>query len=479
MSTHAADDWLTLEVLYFSAGLRSLVVSDDQRRNSAARPAELPDLERIGLDNDLELKPGDRVVDFARFDVQSTDAKNRSIFWLGIYGHAVDTVGDRGNFLGLGIWFGADRILRHQIVLESLAGTLDDLSGRLLDELQRRSVDLVGTLQKFRHQLNQTGCMARKSSEYGLASVDAAAVSRAYVRVPNEDSALIQVAGAMSMLVLPGGSAQPKPPSRILYLLGPELPKVPRRSWALYPDLAQLTGRYSTTDSLLESVLNSHLELREEIDRLREANGGLTASLDEERRKATTQKGALNEYQGKIEHLEADLDETKDRLATSERELRQERERTERTSAWHSIEQNTREPIGQSVAQGRGSAQKPASAKAQSHPTGDLSWEISQFRKTQDKYFSESSQYLRQMFDRLSDIPGAVNLTKSLVMVATITIACCFVLLCYLTYANLVQSSLPKAVEPRSGQNVPAGAWSPGATLSAPTREKPTADDDD
>lgn len=476
MNVPADDEWLTLEVLFFSAGLRSLVVSADPTHNPGVRPVGLPEIEQIGLDNDVELKPGDRVVDFARFEGPSADARRKSLYWLGIYCHAVDSVGDRSNFLGLGIWFEADRTLRHQLVLESLSATLDDLSGLHLGDLQRRSADLVTNLQKFRRELGRTGGIPIRSSQFGLANVETADVSRAYVRIPKSDSDFVQLAGALSALLLPSDNTKLTRPTRILFLLGPDLPGTPRRSWVLFNNLAELTGRYSAVDSLLESVLNGQSALRGEIDLLRETDRRLAAALEAERLSSAAKERELGDKQLNIGDLEKDLAQNKQWLMSCKQD------RAELEALCHSQEQRIAQLTSQlnsprPMVSGSGgtangpvpeSWQKQHFAKAQGQPTTEMSRELGHIRKLQEQRFAESLQSVNKLSDKLADLPLIASTTRKLVIVIAITTCFCSLAIAYLTYASMTAVSPQSNGKPRSIQSSPFDAPAPTPPPSSP-----------
>lgn len=480
MNVPADDDWLILEVLYFSAGLRSLVISADSQQNPTVRPVSLPEIEKVGLDNDVELKPGDRVVDFSRFDVQSSDARHPSIYWLGMYCHAVDSVGDRSNFLGVGVWFRSDRTLRHQLVLDTLAATLDDLSGSHLNDLQRRSSDLIANLQTFRRELNRTVGIPVQSCNFGLANADTADVSRAYVRTSKSESSLIKIAGALSTLLLPNRNAKNGRPSRILFLLGPDLPKVPRRSWVLFNDLAELTGGYSAVDSLLESVLGGQSDLRDEIGRLRETELRLAAALEVEQVRSAAQSRELGATQLSIGDLERDLAQNKQWLLVCKQE------RSELETLCQSQEQLIIQLNHQLSSQGStgsfsgvasngsvpGGGQKQHSVKGQVQPTNELGREIIQIRKLQEQRFAESQQSVNRLSDRLADLPAIATTTRNAVFVLAIALGFCSLALAYLTYVS-VTAEPQNSVEPRSSQSPPFGT--PARTPSPASPSVPEA----
>lgn len=463
MNVPADDDWLTLEVLFFSAGLRSLVVSADPTHNPAVRPVGLPEIEQIGLDNDVELRPGDRVVDFARFDRPSTDA--RSVYWLGIYCHAVDSVGDRSNFLGVGIWFNADRTLRHQLVLESLSATLDDLSGLHLGDLQRRSTDLVNNLQKFRQELGRTGGITIRSSQFGLANAETADVSRAYVRISGTDSGFVQLAGAMSALLLPCGNTKQIRPSRILFLLGPNLPGTPRRSWVLFNNLVELTGKYSAVDSLLESVLDGQSALRGEIETLRETDRQLVVALDAERIRLAAQERERGDTQLKIGELEKDLAQNKQWLMSCKQDRAefealchsQEQRIIQLTSQLNSLRPMGIGPGGPANGPVAESLHKQYSARTQGQPTSEIGREIGYIRKLQEQRFAESLQSVNKLSEMLADLPLIADTTRKLVVIiAMATFFCCLALV-YLTYASVTVNSSQNPAKSPSIQNAPFG----------------------
>lgn len=119
-STITEREILLLEVLYFSSGLKSRLYG------SAQRPGWLPSIDRIGLQNDLYLGPGQHVVDVSR--LIGTDGVHRAT-WIGLYTHAKDLYGDRGNFCGVGVWLPDGLILDHHGLLHVLNALLVPLNG--------------------------------------------------------------------------------------------------------------------------------------------------------------------------------------------------------------------------------------------------------------------------------------------------------------------------------------------------------------
>jgi hypothetical protein len=111
---------LLLEVLYFSSGLKSRLYG------AAQRPGWLPSIDRIGLQNDLYLGPGQHVVDVSR--LVGADGTHRTT-WIGLYTHAKDLYGDRGNFCGVGVWLSDGLILDHHGLLHVLNALLVPLNG--------------------------------------------------------------------------------------------------------------------------------------------------------------------------------------------------------------------------------------------------------------------------------------------------------------------------------------------------------------
>lgn len=468
MNVPADDDWLTLEVLFFSAGLRSLVVSADHKHNPAVRPVGLPDIEQIGLDNDVELKPGDRVVDFARFDRLSSDA--RSIYWLGIYCHAVDSVGDRSNFLGVGVWFNGDRTLRHQLVLESLSATLDDLSGLHLGDLQRRSTDLVANLQKFRQELGRTGGIPIRSSQFGLADVETADVSRAYVRVSRTDAEYVQLAGAISGLLLPSGNTKQVRPSRILFLLGPNLPETPRRSWVLFNNLVELTGKYSAVDSLLESVLDGQAALRGEIEALRERDRSLLEALDAERTRSAAQERERGDTQRKVGELEKELAQNKQWLMSCEQDRADLQGTIRRLESQLSSFPPTRTGSGGSA---NGPivemSQKQHSAGTHGQQTRDMERAVASIRKFQEQRFAESLQVVNGLSEKIGDLSWIASTTQKLVVIIALTTFVSCLALTYLTYASMTANSSHNPANSPSIRGSPLGVPASTPQPSSPS----------
>lgn len=68
------------------------------------RPAWLPLIENIGLHNDAYLAPGEFAVELSRLAFDDATSVGKGVTWLGVYAHATDVHGDRGNYCGVGIW---------------------------------------------------------------------------------------------------------------------------------------------------------------------------------------------------------------------------------------------------------------------------------------------------------------------------------------------------------------------------------------
>lgn len=109
-----------LEVIYFSSGLKSRIYG------SELRAEWLPPIDRIGLQNDIYLSPGQHVVDVSR--LVGADGIRR-VTWVGLYAHGKDLYGDRGNFCGVGAWLPDGLILDHQQLLQTLTALISLLDG--------------------------------------------------------------------------------------------------------------------------------------------------------------------------------------------------------------------------------------------------------------------------------------------------------------------------------------------------------------
>ncbi|WP_257387149.1 hypothetical protein [Tahibacter caeni] len=116
----AAPTTLLIEVLYVSSGLKSRLYGCD------ARPDWLPSIDRIGLQNDVYLKPGQSVIDFSR--LIGADGTRR-VTWIGLYGHAKDLYGARGNFCGVGVWLPDGLVPDHHLLLQTLTALISLLNG--------------------------------------------------------------------------------------------------------------------------------------------------------------------------------------------------------------------------------------------------------------------------------------------------------------------------------------------------------------
>lgn len=109
-----------LEVLFFSSGLKSKLYGAERR------PDWLPAVDRIGLQNDVYLAPGQHVIDFSR--LCRTDGGG-GVGWIGIYAYGKDLYGDRGNFCGVGVWLIDGLVLDHRRLLQVLDALLIPLNG--------------------------------------------------------------------------------------------------------------------------------------------------------------------------------------------------------------------------------------------------------------------------------------------------------------------------------------------------------------
>ena len=139
---------ILLEVLYFAGGIRSKLYG------SHARPDWVPPSEQIGLQNDVYLAPGQFALDFSRFRYADDVAREGAAHWLGVYGHAKDLYGDRGNFCGVGLWVQGiclpdtenlyDMLLKLVSALQK-AGLKDDGLSTAFDDVATRAIDFAVT----------------------------------------------------------------------------------------------------------------------------------------------------------------------------------------------------------------------------------------------------------------------------------------------------------------------------------------------
>ena len=84
-----------LEAHYYEGGSRSAILA-----GSSVRPGWVPPPDYVGLRNEMDLAPGDAVVEFARFLFEK-----RRVTWIGVFHRAIDKVlGDRQNHAGAGLW---------------------------------------------------------------------------------------------------------------------------------------------------------------------------------------------------------------------------------------------------------------------------------------------------------------------------------------------------------------------------------------
>ncbi len=109
-----------LEVLFFSSGLKSKLYGAERR------PDWLPAVDRIGLQNDIYLAPGQHVIDFSRL---CRSDGGGGVGWIGIYAYGKDLYGDRGNFCGVGVWLIDGLVLDHRRLLQVLDALLIPLNG--------------------------------------------------------------------------------------------------------------------------------------------------------------------------------------------------------------------------------------------------------------------------------------------------------------------------------------------------------------
>jgi hypothetical protein len=105
-----------LELHYFSGGLKS------QLLGASKRPDWLPDVDLVGLHNDVFPARGEYVVELSRHN-----RAGKLITWLGIYSYGIDDqYGDRANYNGVGVWL-VDAIPIHASVIISHLRNICDL----------------------------------------------------------------------------------------------------------------------------------------------------------------------------------------------------------------------------------------------------------------------------------------------------------------------------------------------------------------
>jgi hypothetical protein len=469
MSTSSNEGWLTLEVLYFAAGLRSIVLSENPgsaHASSGARPAGLPEIERIGLDNDVELKPGDWVVDFSRFEMLQRDSIARGVCWLGIYTHAVDTVGDRGNFLGIGVWFRADQALRYQLIIDSLTGTLEELRRKHLPDLLNRDAGLIRKLQGFREELSRTFRIGHLASQLSPIQAASNLSSRVYVALSNEPASFIQLSGAISVLSLESKKEAASRFGRILFLIGPELPRSPRRNWILCEDISKVTGAYSAIDSLLESVVNGQHELRQELARVEEENRQIKDSLQNASlREADCQK-KLQESEHNLASLHGEF----------EREHERVRELEARTSTFpfgdFASESRSIDPPGsdtrsRNLGLAAGFSGTHSASKASSPSEVGTNHDFAAVRRIQEKSFAETRGLVGQLSGAIDDISDKTDKARQLTFANLILSAICFVLLLGVLYLETRSSPVLDRVKPNSSPSPVLNPSSPAPRTNA------------
>ena len=256
-----------IELHYYSAGLKSKIIGVNER------PEWLPDLDLVGLHNDVFPAQGEYVVELSRHK-----RADKLITWIGVYSYGMDDrYGDRGNYNGVGVWL-IDAIPIHTGLIIS---TLREVCDLLVQQ------DPVESIQQACIQIHEKYLPNYVSSINVLPVADKGIVfdvtSRSetlYIQADNKniDSTLQNISSSIERNCIVADNDCAKF-SRVLYLLLGQSVEVRN-----FKHLISLPESYSPTEDLITYFGKSTSELKKqlaEVSQMKKINTKLVSQNNE------------------------------------------------------------------------------------------------------------------------------------------------------------------------------------------------------
>ncbi|CAN4276809.1 hypothetical protein MCEMSEM29_01933 [Methylophilaceae bacterium] len=234
-----------LELHYFSGGLKS------QLFGSSKRPDWLPDVDLVGLHNDVFPARGEYVVEFSRHN-----RAGKLITWLGIYSYGIDDqFGDRANYNGVGVWL-VDAIPIHaSVIISHLRKICDSLVEKgPVDSVRQACIELNNqSLPSWIKDIN-----ILPITDNGIPFDTTSHPETYYIRADNSNvtSALQDISNLIERNCIIA-DAEIVNFSRLLYLLIDKSVEIKNIKY-----LKDIPESYSSTEDLINYFANSTTELK-------------------------------------------------------------------------------------------------------------------------------------------------------------------------------------------------------------------------
>jgi hypothetical protein len=292
-----------IEALYYAGGLKSKLYGHDNR----ARPSWLPASDRVGLHNDVFPGPGQWVADYSRFEyADGKVSPHHGLTWIGVYTHAVDIYGDRGNFCGVGAWLLEGVVLNHEHVVETLLALTEFLQANLPEDGIAQLPELFDlNCEKALKYLCEECVLGHAQSLAGLPAAGHHSAECSYVVLPQKTLDASELAPVFDVLAV---ADVPVRTPRVLFIAGEDVKfdaKV--RANKRLSGFQSVLGAERANDVLVGNIIGVGFKIQQAVRSVEESLEESNARLRDSEVTAGTLREKLGKAEGEIHSLEVKL----------------------------------------------------------------------------------------------------------------------------------------------------------------------------